>query len=149
MNMNGVFDDLNNNDRQNGAASDLFRSDESVCESNTYGGVYADKDKLDRLKNAAYKYTREGRPRDIEYRTVCLANYIVENKCTVRDAAKAFGVSKSTVHKDVTQRLGKINRRLAEEVGAVLLKNKNERHIRGGCATREKYKQRRKTPAAG
>ena len=93
MNMNGVFDDLNNNDRQNDAASDLFRHDTSVRESNTYGGVYADKDKLDRLKNAAYKYTREGRPRDIEYRTVCLANYIVENKCTVRDAAKAFGVS--------------------------------------------------------
>lgn len=79
----------------------------------------------------------------IEERTVELAKYIIENKCTVRDAAKKFGISKSTVHKDVTQRLQKINMNLANEVGAVLLENKNERHLRGGIATREKYKHLR------
>ncbi len=76
----------------------------------------------------------------IEERTVELGQYIVDNKCTVREAAKKFGISKSTVHKDVTQRLQKINIRLAEQVGSVLLENKNERHIRGGNATKEKYK---------
>lgn len=75
----------------------------------------------------------------IEERTVELANYIIKNKCTVRDAAKKFGISKSTVHKDITERLCEINRTLADEVKIVLLENKQERHIRGGCATREKY----------
>lgn len=76
----------------------------------------------------------------IEERTVELAEYIIHNKCTVRDAAKQFGISKSTVHKDVTQRLQKINSCLALEVGKVLLENKRERHLRGGLATKEKYK---------
>ncbi len=75
----------------------------------------------------------------IEERTVELANYIIEHKCTVREAAKKFGISKSTVHKDVTERLGKINRQLAEKTREILLENKQERHIRGGIATREKY----------
>ena len=79
----------------------------------------------------------------IEERTVELANYIVENKCTVREAAKKFGISKSTVHKDVTERLIKINQLLADEVRVVLLENKQERHLRGGYATREKYRNRR------
>jgi len=76
----------------------------------------------------------------IEERTIELANHIAENKCTVRDAAKKFGISKSTVHKDITERLPKINRRLWKEVHQILLENKQERHIRGGKATREKYK---------
>ncbi len=76
----------------------------------------------------------------IEERTVKLGEYIAENKCTVREAAKKFGISKSTVHKDVTQRLKRLNPRLAADVGSVLLENKNERHIRGGNATKEKYK---------
>lgn len=76
----------------------------------------------------------------IEERTVELAEYIIRNKCTVRDAAKKFGISKSTVHKDVTQRLKKINSCLAHEVGKVLLENKRQRHLRGGLATKEKYK---------
>jgi putative DeoR family transcriptional regulator (stage III sporulation protein D) len=76
----------------------------------------------------------------IEERAVELANYIVENKATVRAAAKKFGISKSTVHKDVTERLMKINSALAEEAKAVLDKNKAERHIRGGLATKAKYK---------
>ena len=76
----------------------------------------------------------------IEERTVALGEYISDNKCTVREAAKKFGISKSTVHKDVTQRLKKINSALAEDVASVLLENKNERHIRGGNATKEKYR---------
>ena len=80
----------------------------------------------------------------IEERNVELAKYIIENKCTVRDAAKKFGVSKSTVHKDITERLSEINLRLAEEVRTILTENKQERHIRGGWATREKYLRCRK-----
>lgn len=76
----------------------------------------------------------------IEERTIELANYITENKSTVRAAAKKFGISKSTVHKDVTDRLKRINPRLAGEVRAVLDENKSERHLRGGLATRKKYK---------
>ena len=79
----------------------------------------------------------------IEERTVELANYIIENKCTVRDAAKKFGISKSTVHKDITERLMKINQILANQAKSVLLENKQERHIRGGYATREKYRHQK------
>ena len=76
----------------------------------------------------------------IEERTCDIANYIIENKSTVRTAAKKFGVSKSTVHKDVTERLNKINSRLAAQVRSVLDENKSERHLRGGMATKKKYK---------
>ncbi len=79
----------------------------------------------------------------IEERTVEIAQYIIENKVTVRAAAKKFGISKSTVHKDVTERLKKINPVLAEETKKVLDENKAERHIRGGEATRQKYKHER------
>ena len=72
-------------------------------------------------------------------RAVELAEYIVENGATVRDAAKQFGVSKSTVHKDVGMRLEKINKCLYIRVKSVLETNKSERHIRGGMATRNKY----------
>ncbi len=75
----------------------------------------------------------------IEERALELAAYILETKATVRAAAKKFGVSKSTVHKDVTERLMEINTALAREVKEVLDQNKSERHIRGGMATREKY----------
>ncbi len=81
----------------------------------------------------------------IEERTIELARYIIENKATVRDAAKKFGISKSTVHKDVTERLNKINGALHRQVCEVLTENKNERHIRGGIATREKYRKIKKT----
>lgn len=77
---------------------------------------------------------------DIENRTVNIAHYIIDKQATVRAAAKYFGVSKSTVHKDITDRLIKINRNLAGEVREVLDKNKSERHLRGGMATKEKYK---------
>ena len=76
----------------------------------------------------------------IEERTIDVANYIIENKCTVRAAAKHFNISKSTVHKDITERLKNINRALAREVRMVLDENKSERHIRGGMATKQKYK---------
>lgn len=75
----------------------------------------------------------------IEERAVEVGNYIVEKKATVRQTAKVFGISKSTVHKDVTERLEKINPSLAKEARKVLDINKSERHIRGGFATREKY----------
>lgn len=75
----------------------------------------------------------------IEERTLEIAQYIIENNATVRQAAGRFGVSKSTVHKDCTQRLASINKALAAEVRRVLDVNKSERHIRGGMATREKY----------
>ena len=75
----------------------------------------------------------------IEERTINLAQYIVENKATVRSAAKHFIISKSTVHKDITQRLPEINPVLAQQARAILDENKSERHIRGGMATKEKY----------
>ncbi|MEA4920272.1 MAG: sporulation transcriptional regulator SpoIIID [Clostridiaceae bacterium] len=74
-----------------------------------------------------------------EERAVMLALYITENNATVRSAAGAFGISKSTVHKDVTERLYALNRTLFEETQKVLQQNKDERHIRGGEATRRKY----------
>ena len=75
----------------------------------------------------------------IEERAVEIAGYIVETKATVRQAAKKFGISKSTVHKDVTERLAQVNPSLAAETRKVLDVNKSERHIRGGMATKEKY----------
>jgi putative DeoR family transcriptional regulator (stage III sporulation protein D) len=75
----------------------------------------------------------------IEERAIVVAKYILEKKTTVRQTAKTFGVSKSTIHKDVTERLEEINPSLAKEVKMVLEKNKSERHIRGGMATKQKY----------
>ena len=71
-----------------------------------------------------------------------IANYIIETNATVRQTAKKFGISKSTVHKDVTDRLMRINPALASKARLVLDVNKSERHIRGGLATREKYQHR-------
>ncbi len=75
----------------------------------------------------------------IEERALEIGTYIMESNATVRQTAKKFGVSKSTVHKDVSERLEHINPTLAAEVRKVLDVNKAERHIRGGLATREKY----------
>ena len=75
----------------------------------------------------------------IEERAIEIANYIVKENATVRQTAKQFRISKSTVHKDVTERLEKINASLAAETRKVLDVNKSERHIRGGLATKEKY----------
>ena len=77
---------------------------------------------------------------DIEERAVRLAEYITENRATVRAAAKKFGVSKSTVHKDITERLEGVSPELQSEVRSLRELNKAERHIRGGMATRRKYK---------
>ena len=77
---------------------------------------------------------------NMEERTQNLALYIIENKATVRAAAKQFGISKSTVHKDLSERLPLFNRSLYLQAKAVLEENKAERHIRGGIATRRKYK---------
>ncbi len=72
-------------------------------------------------------------------RSVVLGEYLLEHCATVRDAARVFGISKSTVHKDVTDRLRHVNSALYTEVQELLNKNKQERHLRGGEATRKKY----------
>ncbi len=79
----------------------------------------------------------------IEERTVEFAHYIIDNNATVRQTAKQFGISKSTVHKDVTDRLAGFNPALAIQVRHVLNVNKAERHIRGGMATKDKYLRER------
>ena len=76
----------------------------------------------------------------IEERVLEVANYIIDSKATIRKTAKAFGVSKSTIHKDMTERLPKININIAKEAKFILDLNKAERHIRGGRATKMKYK---------
>lgn len=80
----------------------------------------------------------------VEDRAVELGEYIVQNQATVRSAAQVFGISKSTVHIDVARRLERINPSLYREVREVLDVNKAQRHIRGGLATREKYKHNAK-----
>lgn len=72
-------------------------------------------------------------------RCVILGQYIVENNATVRSAAKQFGISKSTVHQDITAKLKQVNAHLYNEVREVLQRNKEERHLRGGQATKRKY----------
>ncbi len=75
----------------------------------------------------------------VEERAALLGEYIIENRATVRLAAKKFGISKSTVHKDVSQRLRTLNPALYSEVKEVMEHNKSERHLRGGLATKNKY----------
>ena len=77
---------------------------------------------------------------NLEQRACDLALYIIENRATVRQAAKQFGISKSTVHKDIAERLPFINRQLYRQAKEILEENKAQRHIRGGLATRKKYK---------
>ena len=77
---------------------------------------------------------------NLEQRACDLALYITENRATVRQAAKQFGISKSTVHKDIAERLPFINRQLYRQAKEILEENKAQRHIRGGLATRKKYK---------
>ena len=79
---------------------------------------------------------------DLEKRAQELAVYIIEGRTTVRAAAKRFGISKSTVHKDLSERLALCNRSLYQQVRRILEINKAERHIRGGIATKQKYKGR-------
>ena len=81
---------------------------------------------------------------NVEERSVVLGRYITEHEATVREAAAEYGISKSTVHKDITGRLEKINPQLHSKVKEILEKNKRERHIRGGLATKRKYEQNRK-----
>jgi putative DeoR family transcriptional regulator (stage III sporulation protein D) len=80
----------------------------------------------------------------IRKRVVDISQYIVDTKATVRQAAAVFGVSKSTVHKDVTERLPRLSKDLARRVKRILERNKAERHIRGGEATKKKYSKERK-----
>ena len=76
---------------------------------------------------------------NVEKRAILLGEYIARNGVTVRNAAKVFGISKSTVHKDVTQRLAELDPDLSEQVRRILELNKAERHLRGGMATKHKY----------
>ena len=76
----------------------------------------------------------------IEERVLEVAQYIIDSKATIRKTSKVFGVSKSTIHKDMTERLPKINPAIAEKTHLILELNKSERHIRGGKATKMKYK---------
>lgn len=85
----------------------------------------------------------------IEERACKLARYIIDTKDTVRGAAKQFGISKSTVHKDVSQRLKNINMTLYMEVRKILDENKAVRHIRGGMATKLKYSEKQKNDKVG
>ena len=80
---------------------------------------------------------------NLEQRSEMLALYLIENHATVRAAAKKFGISKSTVHKDISERLPQCNRSLWLQVKALLEENKAQRHIRGGLATKMKYEQKR------
>ena len=80
---------------------------------------------------------------EIEERVKTLSSYIIETGCTVRGAATRFNVSKSTVHKDISERLEKINPTLWKEAKQVLERNKEERHIRGGMATKIKYERKK------
>ena len=77
----------------------------------------------------------------IEERAIEIANYIIEENATVRQTAKKFGISKSTVHKDVTIRLEAVDKRIYKQVCKVLDRNKSERHLRGGHATKIKYSE--------
>lgn len=81
-------------------------------------------------------------------RSVVLGEYLLEHRATVREAARVFGISKSTVHKDVTERLRHVNNALCLEVQELLNKNKQERHLRGGEATRKKYTAERQSAKA-
>ncbi len=76
----------------------------------------------------------------IEDRIIELANYTIETKATVRETALKYGISKSTVHKDLQDRLPYVNKQLYHAVNEILMMNKSERHIRGGLATRQKYR---------
>lgn len=94
-----------------------------------------------RLINASVSVTSFGNTQD---RCVTLGMYIIENEATVRQTAAVFGISKSTVHQDITARLEKINPALYKQVKSILDKNKQERHIRGGMATKLKYQRIKK-----
>ncbi|MDD3653230.1 MAG: sporulation transcriptional regulator SpoIIID [Desulfotomaculaceae bacterium] len=83
----------------------------------------------------------------IQRRVIDICEYILESHATVRQAAQVFQVSKSTVHKDMTERLPSLNKQLAREIKAILEYNKAERHLRGGEATRRKYKDLQKQSA--
>ena len=89
-----------------------------------------------------------GRMQELDDRAVRLGSYIVEHEATVRSAARAFGISKSTVHKDISVRLPALHGGLYAQVRDIIEKNKQERHIRGGLATKRKYEQQRQGTGA-
>ncbi|WP_283702917.1 sporulation transcriptional regulator SpoIIID [Clostridium perfringens] len=84
-------------------------------------------------------YKKKYKSKQVEIRVLNVVNYILDNKATIREIAKFFGVSKSTIHKDITERIFELNPRKAIEVEKVLLFNKSERHLRGARATKLKF----------
>ena len=90
------------------------------------------------------KHHRIDSAQALDDRAVQLGSYIAEHGATVRSAAAVFGISKSTVHKDITARLPLLHAGLYEQVRGIIEKNKQERHLRGGLATKKKYEQQRK-----
>ncbi|HHD2752286.1 TPA: sporulation transcriptional regulator SpoIIID [Clostridium perfringens] len=84
-------------------------------------------------------YKKKYKSKQIEKRVLNVVNYVLDNKATIREAARFFGVSKSTVHKDITERIFELNSQKAIEVEKVLLFNKSERHLRGARATKLKF----------
>ncbi len=92
-----------------------------------------------------HKPPRQADDRSMTERAIRLGQYIAEHGATVRSTAKVFGISKSTVHKDISARLPSLQPALYEEVKAIIEKNKQERHIRGGMATKRKYAAQRRT----
>lgn len=95
------------------------------------------------MSASSRRHAEEARAQELDDRAVQLGSYILEHSATVRSTAQAFGISKSTVHKDVSVRLPMLHSGLYEQVRAVLERNKQERHIRGGLATKRKYEIRR------
>jgi putative DeoR family transcriptional regulator (stage III sporulation protein D) len=125
-----------------------FNADIEYLQGGTATEIYADAEKsifhnLARLRILSNNELREGALMKgiVEERAVKLGEYIIENKATVRAAAGKFGVSKSTVHKDVAQRLKYIDPQLYRKVKVILEYNKEQRHIRGGIATKLKYQR--------
>ena len=106
-----------------------------LCAGRETPGIFASPPTYLTIKGCSGVFMRQY----IEERAVEIARYIIQENATVRRTAQKFGVSKSTVHKDLTDRLGHIDPALAREARKVLEVNKAERHIRGGMATREKY----------
>ena len=108
----------------------MFKKLRFVCFGDFLRNIYIPKGSVGALKSI------------YDERTLKFAHYITQNGATIRDTAKKFGISKSTVHKDITSRLSELDGALCEEVRAVLDKNKSERHLRGGQATKIKYSKK-------
>lgn len=96
------------------------------------------------MRASSRRHPEANRLQELDDRALRLGSYIAEHEATVRSAAQAFGISKSTVHKDISVRLPMLHSGLYEQVRRILEKNKEERHIRGGLATKRKYEREKR-----